>query len=549
MLRTTFLSVAASALFALPALAQDSAVTVLHGIPGLGGPVDVVAGGSTLFTFDFGDQVGDLSLAPGPVVIDIQQNGTSLLSDTVNVPAGLDVSLIAHLDAAGTPVLSAFVNDTSLLNLPETRLTVRHTAQAGAVDIALTQGGAPVATLMGVTNGQESVNDIPPGTYEVEIFDAVGGSSVFGPAEIVLEDGESTSVFAVGVALQPSFGVLAQRDALTAKVTVVHGIPGLPNPVDVRNNTTTLFSFDFTDIVGPLVLNPGSYNLNVQLNGAPVAGLSLPATLAAGDDLSIVAHLDATGANTLLSVFANDVTPSGNRTRVTARHLAAAPTVDVILDRNGSNFTTITGLSNATGSREASADIGPAFYDLSIAATAGGPTVFGPAVFTPVANTSTTFYAIGDFNGGSFTVVSNVIDLAPAVPGDLSTTTIGTGCGPTIGLSTPSPMFGSVFEVNVSGGIANGMAMLNIGDSLSTSAGLALPFDLGGFGAPGCFVNTNVLAPRMVALDGMGNAEVPVIIPNIAFGTLPTLYFQSVVSTTSNALGVATSEALELTPN
>ena len=51
------------------------------------------------------------------------------------LPASGNHTIIAHLDAEGTPTLAVFENDTSATAAGEGRLTVRHTAAAPAVDV------------------------------------------------------------------------------------------------------------------------------------------------------------------------------------------------------------------------------------------------------------------------------------------------------------------------------------------------------------------------------------------------------------------------------
>ncbi len=69
--------------------------------------------------------------------------GTPAIRRTTSaVPSGANITVVAHLDAAGKPVLTPFVNDTSRLAPGKARLTVRHTAAAPAVDVRA--GGTPV---------------------------------------------------------------------------------------------------------------------------------------------------------------------------------------------------------------------------------------------------------------------------------------------------------------------------------------------------------------------------------------------------------------------
>ena len=71
-----------------------------------------------------------------------------MLSANADLPAGGNVTLVAHLDASGKPTITPFVNDVSSVPAGQARLVVRHTAAAPAVDVLA--GGTPV--VQGLTN-------------------------------------------------------------------------------------------------------------------------------------------------------------------------------------------------------------------------------------------------------------------------------------------------------------------------------------------------------------------------------------------------------------
>ena len=51
-------------------------------------------------------------------------------AERVAVPAGANITVVAHLSASGKPALTPYVNDTSPIAAGQTRLTVRHDAAA-----------------------------------------------------------------------------------------------------------------------------------------------------------------------------------------------------------------------------------------------------------------------------------------------------------------------------------------------------------------------------------------------------------------------------------
>lgn len=530
---------AASALLAASLSAQNANVTVLHGVPGLPAPVEVFADGTSLFTFDYGEQRGPLSLPAGSYQLEVRLNGATILGTTATVAAGIDYSVVANVDASGTPQLSVFTNALDNLTLPTSRLYVRHTAEAPPVDVVLAQNGVDVATIPALANGNEASADVAPGDYAVRLVVAGTGNVAFGPVDVRVENGRGYGVFAVGSAGTPSFRLLTQFVPLTALVTVVHGIPGLPAPVTVAANGSSLFSFDYREVRGPLVVLPGSYTFDVLLNGSPV--LSRTDTVARGDDVTIVAHVDAM-TNPVLAAFANDTASlSAGNARVAVRHLAAAPAVDVVVDDVGGTLATIPGLTNGN---EAVAAL--PLGNLQVSLVAGGATVFGPVTFLPADHVSYQFLALGDFAGGSFTVEVVQRDLAPAVPGEITTVIGGWSCGPTIAAEPQAFDYGEPFAVRATNAAANAMAIFNFGDSISSVAGLPLPLSLAGVGAPGCFLNANVVTSLATVTDATGSAELVLTVPTTLFGLLQPGYFQVGTMTSANAFGFATSEYLEI---
>lgn len=536
------ISILVLGLLAATAPAQDATLTALHGVPNLPAPVTVLVNGSPAFSFAYGEQVGPLALAAGPYTLDVQLNGSTILSATANLAAGTDYSAIAHLDAGGTPRLALFTNDLSPLSLPQARLLVRHTAQAPAVDVVLEQGGAVVGTLANLTNGQEAAVAVAPGRYAARLNVAGTGTTAFGPVEVVLEDGYVYGLFAVGDVTAPDFTLLAQRGDGAARVTVVHGIPGLPAPVSVQANGSALFQFDFKDVRGPLAVAPASYTFDVVLNGSPV--LTLPATLARGDDVTVVAHLDAAGQPSI-AAFANDLGRIASRpgARVAVRHLAQAPAVDVAVDQPGGRLATIPMLGNGSA---AVAELPLGRFQVSLLAANTTNVAFGPVDFRPGPDEYHQFLAVGSLAGGSFDVLALRRDLGWAVPGQVNATMGGISCGPMLMAMPMSFDYGEPFTLRLMGAPADAAVMVVYGNSNTGVGGLALPLALMPFGAPGCFLYTDAVAVLMAQADAAGGLDLGYVVPRALFGTFPTSYFQVGALSNANALGVVTSGYVEL---
>lgn len=215
----------AGAFFSGPAYAKaNSQVTVVHGIPGQ--PVDVyVNGDKAIPGFQPGKVAGPLSLPAGQYDIALTKPGDAignalLTVDDAEVPGDANISLVAHFDEAGKPTLTPFVNDTSKLAPGKARLVVRHTAAAPAVDVRA--GGQPA--FEDVTNGKQGKADLNAGTVSADVVLAGTQTRVLGPADLNLNEGTATIVYAVGSAEDKTLDLVSQT------INGLHSAPdGVPS--------------------------------------------------------------------------------------------------------------------------------------------------------------------------------------------------------------------------------------------------------------------------------------------------------------------------------
>jgi hypothetical protein len=191
----------ALALVAAPAaVAQETAtVYVVHGVPDT--PVDVyVDGKRAIDDFEPGTSQGPVQLPAGPHKLALfaadaaDGSGSPLLSADADLPAGGNVTVVAHLDEGGNPKITPFVNDVSSVPAGQARLVVRHTAAPPAVDVLA--GGQPV--IEGLSNGQEKALEVPAGSVSAAVAAAGTTDPVIGPADVDLKEGTATFVQAIG---------------------------------------------------------------------------------------------------------------------------------------------------------------------------------------------------------------------------------------------------------------------------------------------------------------------------------------------------------------
>lgn len=173
-------------------------------------------------------------------------------------------------------------------------------------------------------------------------------------------------------------------------VSVFHGIPGMT--VDVHANGDELLDdFKPGTVTGPQALDAGTYDLQIFEAGQGPDGTPAPQKeikVPEGANTTVAAHLTADG-EPRLTAFVNDVSQvDAGRTRLTARHVPAAPAVDV---RAGGQ-PVLTGLENPEEDT-AEVDAGAVSADVVLAGT--GTVATGPAELDLEEGTSNVVHARG----------------------------------------------------------------------------------------------------------------------------------------------------------
>jgi len=216
----------------------------------------------------------------------------------------------------------------------------------------------------------------------------------------------------IGLIGAASATTAAADAAGTAQVSVVHGIPDTPVNVFV-DGKSALSDFKPGAVAGPLSLPSGSHTVsvfaasNTEGTGTPV--IKAEASLAAGKNYSLVAHLTTAGKPTL-TPYVNDVSmvPAG-QARLVVRHDAAAPAVDVRADGK-------VAFAKLTNPNEAKADL-PAGTVSADVVLAGTSTVgLGPADLNLKEGTATIVYATGSATDKSLALVTQTIDGLHSAP-------------------------------------------------------------------------------------------------------------------------------------
>jgi hypothetical protein len=209
------------------------------------------------------------------------------------------------------------------------------------------------------------------------------------------------SIVALGFVATPAQAL----SPTTADLYVLHAVPATPVDVYV-NGALTLDDFQPGALAGPLDLAAGTYSVAITAAdaadaGAPVIG-PIDLVLAAGTSYTAVAHLGATGTPTA-TLFTNDLAKTApGQGRLTVRHVAAAPAVDVLA--GGSPV-----ISNLSNPAEAKLDLAAGTVSAAVAATGTTNPVIGPTDVAIQDGVNTILYAWGSLEAGTLAIAAQTI--------------------------------------------------------------------------------------------------------------------------------------------
>lgn len=221
--------------------------------------------------------------------------------------------------------------------------------------------------------------------------------------------GSMTLLAALALATPAQAATSHHRDEGTAKLSVLHGVPGLTVDVWV-DGKLTLDNFAPGTLAGPLNVPDGDHK--IAITGAddtsadnPVIG-PVTVDLEEGSDYTAVAHLAADGTPTA-TLFTNDTSTSPDgKGKLTVRHVAAAPAVDVL----AGGTAVIEGL---TSPDQKTLTLKAGTVSASVAAEGTTAPLIGPADVKITSGKNTIVYAWGSLADNNLGVAVQVVDSSP----------------------------------------------------------------------------------------------------------------------------------------
>jgi len=213
----------------------------------------------------------------------------------------------------------------------------------------------------------------------------------------------------IAVGALAAMGTAVPANAISdtsADLYILHAVPGLMVDLYV-DGKLTLDDFEPGDLTDAIDLPAGTYTVAITTAEAPDDSAPvIPAfdiTLGANMSYTAVAHLDAAGGPTA-TMFTNDLSAiAAGQGRITVRHTAAAPTVD-ILAGGATHF------SNLSNAGEVMHDMAVGTISAAVALTGTLVPVIGPADVTVAEGTNVIVYAWGSAQAGNLALAVQVID-------------------------------------------------------------------------------------------------------------------------------------------
>ncbi len=237
---------------------------------------------------------------------------------------------------------------------------------------------------------------------------------------------------AVGVLATLGLAVPASAISDTsADLYVLHGVPDTPVDVYV-NGEVTLDDFQPGDLAGPLDLEAGTYSVAITASDAaddsePVIG-PIDLELEANMSYTAVAHLAEDGTPSA-ALFTNDIAQTEpGQGRLTVRHTAAAPAVDILAGGGPVAEGLVTG-------DEATLNLDAGTVSAAVALAGETEPVIGPADVDVADGVLTIVYAWGSAEDGNLDLAVQTIEGLHSSPDGVNTGSAGLAAD-----SDPAPL-------------------------------------------------------------------------------------------------------------
>lgn len=284
-MRRLWLGVAAVAIAAFAphsASAQDAPdLTLVHALDGV--TADVVVNGIVMIDGFVPGSVANITSFAGRTLenVTLVDDATDevLLGpiDRLPIPDSGSHSIVAHLNAAGEPTISSFENDVSPTADGRSRFTVRHVAEAGAIDVIV----GDERPIIAIENGQSQGVERATGEQVMAQVAPTGAAPIASAQTASLDADTNTILYVTGSAADEIefvvqvVDVRAQQSADTTTTTAGDATTTTAAPADTTTTTVLVASAAVPTAVNtgsPLDGSSNTLVILVALGGLSLAG-------------------------------------------------------------------------------------------------------------------------------------------------------------------------------------------------------------------------------------------------------------------------------------
>lgn len=269
------------------ASAQDSVeLTLVHGLPGITAEV-AVDGTIVIDNFAPGSLANITSFA-GQTLTNVTLTDTASGDVVIGPIASLEMpsagnhSLVAHLDASGTAVLNSYENNTAAASSGDSRITLRHTAAAGPIDLLI----GTDRVIVGVSSGESGETEVPSGPITNAQVSETGDPGFADVPTLTNDADTNTIVYVVGSDAEGTLDFVVQIVAIASSAaTTTTTDPNAtttttdPNATTTSTTSTSTTSTTSTSVVptavntgSPLDGNSNTFLITIALGGLALAG-------------------------------------------------------------------------------------------------------------------------------------------------------------------------------------------------------------------------------------------------------------------------------------
>ena len=239
--------------------AQSAAdLTLVHGIPGT--TVDLSVDGTVVIDAFVPGSLANISSFAGQtlqnVTVTDDATGDIVIGPVASlvIPDSGSHSLVAHLDAAGVAVLSTFETNAEPTATGDARLTLRHTAEAPAVDLII----GDQRPIVDAINGQSAELELPAGSLTDAQLAPTGDVAIAEIATLDLAANTNTIVYAVGSVDDDTLDFVVQIVDFEVAATTTTTVAGATTTTVAGATTTTVAGATTTTSAVPSAVNTGS---------------------------------------------------------------------------------------------------------------------------------------------------------------------------------------------------------------------------------------------------------------------------------------------------